>query len=95
MQPIGNPEAMHAHANRLRMYGNQLYSLAERLQHRIDAIEFEGPAARRFRAEMVERRRRAQRAHQELHDLAGWLDGQVGQLRHEIAEYERQERAKA
>jgi len=54
----------------LRESAERVHELAVGLDHRTDALGFEGPAALRLRAAMAERKLRAMAIGRELHELA-------------------------
>ena len=65
-----DPAAAQANAARLRAAADTVAALAQRLDHRVDAMTFTGPAAMRFRAAMTERVQRARRLSAELEAAA-------------------------
>jgi hypothetical protein len=71
--PTTDPVASREMAARLRAGAERVHDLARRLDHRLDALEFEGPAALRVRAEGVERKLRANQIADELRDVAASL----------------------
>lgn len=70
---LHDPAEIRRQAALLRSAAETIEILVERLDHRVDAMEFEGPAALRFRAAMEERGRRGHRAARELGELATTL----------------------
>lgn len=65
-----DPAAAQAQAARLRTAAESVAHLQQRLDARVDALPFEGPAALRFRTAMSERSQRARRLAAELQDMA-------------------------
>jgi uncharacterized protein YukE len=65
-----DPAAMRQQAANLRDAAERVATLVERLDRRVEATEYRGPAADRFRASMTDRSLRGRRAAQELNDLA-------------------------
>lgn len=57
-------------AARLRNVADEADEQSRRLDLRIDSLHYDGPAARRFRVEMADRRERAQRVARRLHEVA-------------------------
>jgi hypothetical protein len=68
--PLTDPAAVRTLAARLRADAEQLHEQAQRLEHRLDAVRFEGPAALRLRAAMAERKLRGAAIAGELRNLA-------------------------
>jgi uncharacterized protein YukE len=68
--PVNDPAAMRQRAATLRSTAEQVATLVERLDRRVETMEFQGPAAERFRAAMSDRTLRGRRAAQELEELA-------------------------
>jgi hypothetical protein len=54
----------------LRESAERVHELAVQLDHRTDALRFDGPAALRLRTAMAERKLRAVAIARELHELA-------------------------
>ncbi len=81
MDPILNldPEAMRAVAARLRAQSERLAAGSQRIHARAGALDFEGPAASRFRDQVVDRHRRALSASGRLQDLANQVLRRAGQ----------------
>ena len=71
--PQSDPAEIRRQAAVLRTAAETIEILAERLDHRVDATDVEGPAAQRFRAAMEDRTRRARRAARELEELSTQL----------------------
>ena len=65
-----DPAAAQAEAARLRAAAESVAQLQQRLDARVDALPFQGPAALRFRTAMAERSQRARRLAAELQDMA-------------------------
>jgi hypothetical protein len=65
-----DPAAAHAHAARLRSAAERVSELALRLDHRVDGLDYHGPAADRLRSATSDRSRRARNLSRELEDLA-------------------------
>jgi uncharacterized protein YukE len=65
-----DPAAMRQQAANLRDAAERLTTLVERVDRRVEATEYRGPAADRFRAAMTDRSLRGRRAAQQLNDLA-------------------------
>jgi uncharacterized protein YukE len=72
--PLSDPAALRALAARLRADAERLHDAAQRLDHRLDALTLEGPAALRLRATMAERKLRAAAIVAELRDVAELSD---------------------
>ena len=87
----GDPAAMRSEAYGLRAQAEALASLAQQLQARIEGLTFEGPAADRFRAAMIERYHEALRLAGELQDLADYVFRAAARVEAQIAELQRQE----
>jgi uncharacterized protein YukE len=90
---------MRAEAAMLRSQAEALASLAQQVQARVETIEFEGPAATRFRGAMANQSRRAAQLAGELQDLANYVlraaarvEAQIAELRR-MAELRRQQEA--
>ena len=88
---LGDPAAMRSEAYALRAQAEALASLAQQLQGRIEGLTFEGPAADRFRAAMVERYQEALRLAGELQDLSDYVFRAAANVEAQIAELRRQE----
>jgi WXG100 family type VII secretion target len=71
--PLADPAAMRHQAARLRSAAEQVSHLVERLDQRAMAMEFQGPAADRFRASMADRATRGRRVAHELTELSEHL----------------------
>jgi hypothetical protein len=69
----GDPAAMLGSARTIRFRAEKLAALAAQLQGHVDRTEFEGPAAWRMRAEMLDRRHRADKMAAKLNDLAALM----------------------
>jgi succinylarginine dihydrolase len=72
--PSADPAAVRTLAARLRSDAERLHDQAQRLDHRLDALNFEGPAALRLRAAMTERKLRALAVAGELRELSELAD---------------------
>jgi hypothetical protein len=68
--PIGDSAALRSHGAILRAAAEDLGRVADRVDRRTEAVEFHGPAADRFRAQMAERNLRLRRVAHELADVA-------------------------
>jgi hypothetical protein len=68
--PSADPAAMLAFAARVRLNAERVHELSRRLDARVEALHFEGPAAVRLHAEMAERKLRARGVADELQELA-------------------------
>jgi hypothetical protein len=68
--PHGDPVAASELAARLRAAADRVDDSARRLDARLDDLTFEGPAALRLRAAIVERRLRAARIADDLRETA-------------------------
>jgi hypothetical protein len=66
----GDAAALRSHGAMLRAAADDLGHLADRVGHRADTVEFHGPAAERFRAQMGDRVVRLRRVAAELRDVA-------------------------
>lgn len=75
----------------LRSQAEALASLAQQVQARIASIEFEGPAATRFRGAMADQGRRAAQVAGELQDLANYVLRAAARVDAQLAELRRQE----
>ena len=82
---------MRAEAAMLRSQAEALASLAQQVQARVESIEFEGPAATRFRGAMADQGRRAAQLAGELQDLANYVLRAAARVDAQIAELRRQE----
>ena len=71
--PITDPVATRELAARLRAGAEHVHDRATRLDRRLDALRFEGPAALRLRAAGAERKLRANQIAEELRNLAADL----------------------
>ena len=72
--PTTDPAALRTLAAKLRADAERVRDAAQRLDHRLDALTLEGPAALRLRATMVERKLRAAAIAGELRDLSDLTD---------------------
>jgi hypothetical protein len=68
--PLADPAALRQEAARLRSTAERLSAMVDRLDTRVQATEYQGPAADRFRAAMSDRGLRGRRAASELSDAA-------------------------
>ncbi len=84
MIPRGDVAAMREFARLVSKGAENVGYLAERLQASVQAIEYEGPAATRFRAAMKRRKHAADRVEEELRDLSHFLLREAGQLEDQI-----------
>jgi hypothetical protein len=91
---LGDPAAMRAEAAMLRSQAEALASLAQQLQARVESVEYEGPAATRFRGAMADQGRRAMQLAGELQDLANYVLRAAARVDAQIAEFRRQEELK-
>ena len=66
----GDSPELRSHGAMLRAAAQDVSGIADRLGHRVGALEFHGPAADRFRAQMERRDLRLRRVAHELQDLA-------------------------
>jgi uncharacterized protein YukE len=82
---------MRAEAAMLRTQAEALASLAQQVQARIDGLEFEGPAATRFRGSMADQSRRSAQLAGELQDLANYVLRTAARVEAQLAELRRQE----
>jgi hypothetical protein len=82
---------MRAEAAMLRSQAEALASLAQQVQARVESIEFEGPAATRFRGAMADQSRRAAQLAGELQDLANYVLRAAARVDAQLAELRRQE----
>jgi hypothetical protein len=62
--------ALRSHGAQLRSAADDVRALAERLDRRVEAADFRGPAGDRFRAGMSERLTRLRRVAADLEDLS-------------------------
>lgn len=76
--PISDPAAGRELAMRLRAAGERVHERTRMLDHRLDALEFEGPAALRLRVAAAERKLRAEQISVELREIAGMLSTSCG-----------------
>ena len=74
--------AMRSRAAGIRQSADAVRALQDRLDRRVDALAFEGPAAMRFRASVSERSQRARRAAQRLDELADRIQAEANSLEH-------------
>src|SRR5688500_8943959 len=88
---LGNPDAMRAEASALRAQAEALASLAQQLQGRVESIEYEGPAATRFRGAMADHSRRANQLAAELQELSNYILRAAARVEAQILELRRQE----
>ena len=88
---LGDPAAMRSEAYALRAQAEALASLAQQLQGRVESLAFEGPAADRFRATMLERYHEALRLAGELQDLSDYVFRAAARVEAQVAELQRQE----
>lgn len=88
---FGDPDAMRSQAATLRVRAETVALLASGLDGRVQGIEYEGPAADRFRTAMADRRQRGEQAVAELQDMADYLLRLAAWAEAEIAEMRRQE----
>ena len=82
---------MRAEAALLRSQAEALASLAQQLQARVEGVEFEGPAATRFRGSVADQSRRAAQLAGELQDLANYVLRAAARVDAQLAELRRQE----
>ena len=75
----------------LRAQAEAIASLAQQVQARIDGLEFEGPAATRFRGSMADQSRRAAQLAGELQDLANYVLRAAARVEAQLVELRRQE----
>jgi len=68
-----DPAEIRRQAALLRSASETIETLVQRLDQRVEGMEFEGPAALRFRAVMEERTQRGRSAARELDELATTL----------------------
>jgi hypothetical protein len=76
--PVSDPAATREVAVRLRADAERLHDRTRRLDQRLDALEFQGPAALRMRAAAVERKLRADQIAEELRDVSVALSHSCG-----------------
>jgi hypothetical protein len=76
--PVSDPGAARELAVRLRAGGERLHERRRALDHRLGALEFEGPAALRLRVASAERKLRAEQIAGELRDIATALSHSCG-----------------
>ena len=76
--PISDPAAGRELAMRLHAAGERLNERARALDHRLDALEFEGPAALRLRIAAAEHKLRDEQIAGELRDVATALSHSCG-----------------
>jgi uncharacterized protein YukE len=65
-----DPAEIRRQAALLRSAAETIELLVQRLDHRVESMTFEGPAAVRFKAAMHDRRQRGNRVANELEELA-------------------------
>jgi hypothetical protein len=87
----GNPEAMRTEAAALRSQADALVTLSRRVQAHVDGMEFEGPAATRFRDALGEEARQVDHAASDLSDLADYVLRAAARVEAELEELHRQE----
>jgi|tagenome__1003787_1003787.scaffolds.fasta_scaffold20925403_3 WXG100 family type VII secretion target len=75
-----DPTAMRARATTMQRHAESLRNLGQRLDRRIEALRFEGPAATRFRAGMAERSQRARGAAHRLDEVADRIQSEAARL---------------
>jgi hypothetical protein len=76
--PAADPAATRDVAVRLRADAERLHDRTRHLDQRLDALEFQGPAALRMRAATVERKLRADQIAAELRDISLALSQSCG-----------------
>ena len=72
--------AMRSRAAGIRQSADAVRTLHDRVDRRVDALAFEGPAAMRFRASVSERSQRARRAAQRLDELADRIHAEANSI---------------
>jgi uncharacterized protein YukE len=82
---------MRAEAAMLRSQAEALAALAQQVQARVESIEFEGPAAIRFRGAMADQSRRAAQLAGELQDLANYVLRAAVRVEAQLVELRREE----
>jgi WXG100 family type VII secretion target len=70
---VADPAAMRHQAARLRSAAEEVSHLVERIDQRATAMDFQGPAADRFRVSMADRAARGRRVAHELTELSEQL----------------------
>ena len=95
MIALGTPEAMRSEAASLLAQADGLAELSLQLQARVEGMEFEGPAATRFREVVADQSRQATQASAELRDLAAYVFRAADRVEAQIAELRRQEELRA
>ena len=88
---LGDPVMMRSEAYALRSQAEALASLAQQLQGRVESVEFEGPAADRFRSAMSDRYQEVVSLAAELQELANYVLRAAARVEEQIAELRREE----
>jgi Proteins of 100 residues with WXG len=70
----GDSAALRTQGAALRSAADDVTDIARNVEHRLEEMQFRGPAADRFRAQMDERLTRLRHVSQELDDLAGLVN---------------------
>lgn len=78
--PIGSPGEVRARAVLIQECSEALEAQARRLRHRVAGLSFEGPAAKRFRADIYQLIGQLQEERNRLAELAAWLRSEAGEL---------------
>lgn len=84
IDPVGDPGALRAKADELRMAAGALGDLMMGLTAKVDAMLFVGPAGDRVREEMRRQRSVAQRSYATLIEVAARLDSTASAVEAEI-----------
>ena len=88
-----NPEAMRAEAAALRSQADALVSLVRRVDAHVEGMEFEGPAAARFREAVGSEGRQVEQAAGQLSDLADHVLRAAARVEEELQELRRREQS--
>lgn len=86
---FGDPSAMHELAGELGRAADKIATSARGFSERAESLDFEGPAATRFRASMITQRRVADHAANRALDLSELLRRAAERAHAEIREWER------
>jgi uncharacterized protein YukE len=82
---------MRAEAAMLSAQAQSIAALAQQLQAQVEGIEFEGPAATRFRGAMADQSRRAAQLAGELQDLSNYVLRAAARVEAQLAEIQREQ----
>jgi hypothetical protein len=75
----------------LSAQAESIAALAQQLQARVEGMEFEGPAATRFRGAMADQSRRASQLAGELQDLSNYVLRAAARVEAQLAELRQEE----